>query len=148
MTASHPGSEAPRPAVSGSHCDAGCTSVPRLAATSATLGRADLRTRQHRHGDTYRDSPRRIVALLFQCSPALGTPPSLSVEPPENSQGSPSNFSTRLRKLRDAPASGWCKRKEILKQLHYRATDSMESAVTSTEKQLAEWGRHRDIFKL
>ena len=121
MTDSHPslGPRCPgRPAI------ASCTSVPRLTATSATLGKADFELRQYRHRDRRRDSPRRRVALLFQCSFPLGIPSSQSVKLPKNSRRSRSNLSTPLRKLRGTSASRSCRRKETLKKLHYWATDS------------------------
>ena len=114
-----------RPAVSGSPCD--CTSVPRLTATSAALGKADFELRQYRHRDRRCDSPRRRVALLFQCSFPLGIPSSQSVKLSKNSRRSRSNLSTPLRKLRGTLASRSCRRKETLKKLHYWATDSIVS---------------------
>ena len=104
-----------------------CTSVPRLTATSAAPGKADFELRQYRHRDLRCDSPRRRVALLFQCSFPLGIPSSQSVKLPKNSRRSRSNLSTPLRKLRGTSASRSCRRKETLKKLHYWATDSMWS---------------------
>ena len=103
---------------------ASCTSVPRLTATSAALGKADFELRLYRHRDRRCDSPRRRVALLFQCSFPLGIPSSPSVMLSKNSQRSRSNLSTPLRKLRGTSASCSCRRKETLKKLHYWATDS------------------------
>ena len=103
---------------------ASCTSVPRLTATSAALGKADLELRLYRHRDRRCDSPRRRVALLFQCSFPLGIPSSPSVMLSKNSRRSRSNLSTPLRKLRGTSASCSCRRKETLKKLHYWATDS------------------------
>ena len=123
MTDSHPslGPRCPgRPAI------ASCTSVPRLTATSATLGKADFELRQYRHRDRRRDSPRRRVALLFQCSFPLGIPSSQSVKLSKNSRRSQSDLSTPLRKLRGTSASRSCRRKETLKKLHYWATDSTQ----------------------
>ena len=113
-----------RPAVSVSPCDCELHFCPAPAATSAALGKADFELRLYRHRDRRRDSPRRKVALLFQCSFPLGIPSSPSVKLSENSQRSRSNLSTPLRKLRGALASSSCRRKETLKKLHYWATDS------------------------
>ena len=123
MTGSHSllGPRCPgRPAI------ASCTSVPRLTATSAALGKADFALRRlYRHRDRRRDSPRSRVALLFQCSFPLGIPSSPSVKLSKNSRRSRSNLSTPLRKLRGALARRLCRRKETLKELHYWATDSI-----------------------
>ena len=113
-----------RPAVSGSPCDCELHFCPAPAATSAALGKADFELRLYRHRDRRRDSPRRKVALLFQCSFPLGIPSSPSVKLSENSRRSRSNLSTPLPKLRGAVASRSCRRKETLKKLHYWATDS------------------------
>ena len=119
--------ESARPAVSGSPCDCELHFCPAPAATSAALGQADFELRLYRHRDRRRDSPRRRVALLFQCSFPLGIPSSPSVELSENSRRSRSNLSTLPRKLRGSLASRSCRRKETLKKLHYWATDSMAS---------------------
>ena len=113
-----------RPVVSGSPCDCKLHFCPAPAATSAALGKADFELRLYRHRDRRRDSPRRKVALLFQCSFPLGIPSSPSVKLSENSRRSQSNLSTPLPKLRGAVASRSCRRKETLKKLHYWATDS------------------------
>ena len=113
-----------RPAVSGSPCDCELHFCPAPAATSAALGKADFELPLYRHRDRRRDSPRRKVALLFQCSFPLGIPSSPSVKLSENSRRSRSNLSTPLPKLRGAVASRSCRRKETLKKLHYWATDS------------------------
>ena len=122
MTDSHPslGPRCPgRPAI------ASCTSA------SAALGKADFELRLYRHRDRRCDSPRRRVALLFQCSFPLGIPSSPSVMLSKNSQRSRSNLSTPLRKLRGTSASCSCRRKETLKKLHYWATDSTLGVVTA-----------------